>query len=59
MSDDVIIFGGILFNDAHFLDFLYIEGCRSIKDRKFRAIDMNKAVVDAKGIEGRESMLNR
>ena len=58
LANDIIILLGILFFDTHFLNFFHIHNGRAIEDRELGTIDLDKAVVDAKGIESRETVLN-
>ena len=51
MTNDIIVFRSILFNKTYFLYLLNIHCCRTVKNRKFRAIDLNDTVIYARGIK--------
>ena len=56
--DDVEVLGSILHHDAYAADILDILLGTAVENRKFRAVDLYEAVVDAHGVEGSHTVLN-
>ena len=56
MLDNIVVFRSILLFDSNLVDFLYILSSRAIEDRELRTVNLNQAVVDAKGIKGCHTM---
>ena len=46
MTDDVVVFGGVLLFYAYRVDAVHVKCGTAIKDGKFGTVDLNEAVVD-------------
>ena len=58
MFYNIIVFFGVLFNDAHLVDFFGVFNCATVEDRQFGSIECDEAVVDTGCIESGKSVFD-
>ena len=59
VTDDIVVFWGVLLLDAYLIDLLHILYGTAVENGKLRTVHLYQTVVDTKGIKGRQTMLHR